>query len=165
MYLRVPYWVADTCRSRAVTSISAEWPSGKAPTTLVRRRPCVELLPAVDGLFGDTQLSGNVRYRCAQFVLLDGSKNLLDLATLSLNDKRLPARSNLAKKSHSHQLGLLGAPQYLRLAFKWFMDCGGSHLEIDLLWSHKRFRLWQGIIDPTVNFSARVARWGYVRFA
>ena len=38
IYLRNPHWVADTCRNRAATSISAEFPSGKAPTTLVRRR-------------------------------------------------------------------------------------------------------------------------------
>lgn len=37
MYLRVPHVVLETCRSLAATSISAELPSGKAPTTLVRR--------------------------------------------------------------------------------------------------------------------------------
>jgi hypothetical protein len=32
-YRLVPHFVAATCRSRAATSISAEWPSGNAPTT------------------------------------------------------------------------------------------------------------------------------------
>src|ERR1019366_4540731 len=34
----VPHLVAATCRSRAATNMRADWPSGKAPTTLVRRR-------------------------------------------------------------------------------------------------------------------------------
>ena len=37
MYLRVPHAVLETCLSLAATSISAELPSGKTPTTLVRR--------------------------------------------------------------------------------------------------------------------------------
>ena len=37
MYLRVPHVVLETCRNLAATSINAEWPSGNAPTTFVRR--------------------------------------------------------------------------------------------------------------------------------
>ena len=38
MYFFIPHWVPATCRSRAQTSIRAEFPLGKAPTTLVLRR-------------------------------------------------------------------------------------------------------------------------------
>ena len=38
MYFLLPHWVPATWRSRAQTSINAEFPSGKAPTTLVLRR-------------------------------------------------------------------------------------------------------------------------------
>ena len=34
----MPHFVAAICRSRAATSIKADWPSGNAPTTRVRRR-------------------------------------------------------------------------------------------------------------------------------
>ena len=37
-YRFVPHLVAAMCRSLAATSISADWPSRKAPTTRVRRR-------------------------------------------------------------------------------------------------------------------------------
>ena len=38
MYFLLPHWVPATWRSRAQTSIRAELPSGKLPTTRVRRR-------------------------------------------------------------------------------------------------------------------------------
>ena len=38
MYFLQPHWVPATWRSRAQTSIRAEFPSGNAPTTLVLRR-------------------------------------------------------------------------------------------------------------------------------
>ena len=38
MYFLLPHWVLATWRSRAQTSIKAELPSGKQPTTLVLRR-------------------------------------------------------------------------------------------------------------------------------
>ena len=38
MYFLLPHCVPATCRSRAHTSINAEFPSGKQPTTRVRRR-------------------------------------------------------------------------------------------------------------------------------
>lgn len=38
IYFLFPHCVPATCRSRAQTSIKAEFPSGKHPTTLVRRR-------------------------------------------------------------------------------------------------------------------------------
>ena len=38
MYFLFPHWVPATCRSRAQTSMRAELPSGKLPTTRVRRR-------------------------------------------------------------------------------------------------------------------------------
>ena len=38
MYFLFPHWVPATWRSRAQTSIRAELPSGKLPTTRVRRR-------------------------------------------------------------------------------------------------------------------------------
>ena len=38
MYKRVPHRVPEIWRKRAATSISADSPSGKLPTTLVRRR-------------------------------------------------------------------------------------------------------------------------------
>jgi hypothetical protein len=38
MYFLVPQFVAETCRSRAATSIGADCPSGNAPTTFLRRR-------------------------------------------------------------------------------------------------------------------------------
>ena len=38
MYFLLPHWVPATWRSRAQTSMRAELPSGKLPTTRVRRR-------------------------------------------------------------------------------------------------------------------------------
>ena len=38
IYFLLSHWVPATCHSRAQTSIKAELPSGKAPTTLVLRR-------------------------------------------------------------------------------------------------------------------------------
>ena len=38
MYCRVPHFVVEICLSLAPTSIIAEYPSGKLPTTRVRRR-------------------------------------------------------------------------------------------------------------------------------
>ena len=42
MYFLLPHWVPATWRSRAQTSIRAEFPSGNVPTTRVRHiRTCV----------------------------------------------------------------------------------------------------------------------------
>ena len=38
MYFLLPYWVPATWRNRAQTSMRAEFPSGKLPTTRVRQR-------------------------------------------------------------------------------------------------------------------------------
>ena len=38
MYLRVDHWVPAMCRSLAAARFRQDWPSGKAPTTRVRRR-------------------------------------------------------------------------------------------------------------------------------
>ena len=38
IYRRDPHELLATCLSRAATSMSAEWPSGKAPTARVLRR-------------------------------------------------------------------------------------------------------------------------------
>ena len=38
MYFLLPYWVSATWRSRAQTSMRADLPSGKLPTTRVRRQ-------------------------------------------------------------------------------------------------------------------------------
>ncbi len=38
MYFLLPHWVPATCRRGAQTSMSAEFPSGKQPTTRVRLR-------------------------------------------------------------------------------------------------------------------------------
>ena len=38
MYFLLPHWVPATWRSRAQTSIKAEFPSGNVPTTRVRLR-------------------------------------------------------------------------------------------------------------------------------
>ena len=37
IYFLLPYWVPTTWRKRAQTRMGAEFPSGKQPTTLVRR--------------------------------------------------------------------------------------------------------------------------------
>ena len=46
MYFLLPHWVPATWRSRAQTSMRAELPSGKLPTTRVRRRTVPKPIPA-----------------------------------------------------------------------------------------------------------------------